>query len=46
METIKLADVPTPKAYHTGGGAYHIEGDTVVELDDGVYRIGVSTDGD
>lgn len=45
METIKLADVPTPKAYHLGEGVYHIDGDSVEALADGVYRIGVSTDG-
>ena len=43
METIKTpVDTPTPKAYDLGGGVYHIDGDSVEELADGVYRIGVA----
>lgn len=42
METIKIADVPTPKAYNLGDGVYHIDGDSVEKLANGVYRIGVS----
>ena len=39
------ADNPQPKVYKVEDGVFHITGPTVVPLDDGVYRIGVITDG-